>query len=85
MDDDIRETLEDCYQFMSYNSEFKEQEVIKFERILKWVDANRFTGERLNSHRKDFKTFVDEHDRRRGSNWHEAFPELTYFYELCDD
>ena len=85
MDDDMRETLEDSYQFMSYNKEFNHAEVVKFERLLKWVDANRFTGERLNSHRKDFKTFVDEHDRRRGSNWHEAFPELTYFYELCDD
>ena len=31
----------------------------------------------------NFKTFVDEHDRRRGTNWHDAFPELTYFYELC--
>jgi hypothetical protein len=84
MDDDMRETLEDSYQFMSYNSEFNHAEVVKFERLLKWVDANRFTGERLNSHRKDFKTFVDEHDRRRGTNWHDAFPELTYFYELCD-
>ena len=85
MDDNIRNTLEDSYQFMKENSEFKEQEVIKFERILKWVDANRFSGDRLNSNRKDFKIFVDEHDRRRNTNWHEAFPELTYFYELCDD
>jgi organic radical activating enzyme len=85
MDDNIRNTLEDSYQFMKENSEFKEQEVIKFERILKWVDANRFSGDRLNSNRKDFKIFVDEHDRRRNTNWHEAFPELKYFYELCDD
>ena len=55
----MRETLEDSYQFMSYNKEFNHAEVVKFERLLKWVDANRFTGERLNSHRKDFKTFVD--------------------------
>ena len=84
MDDNLRNMLEDSYQFMKENSEFKQQEVIKFERVLKWVDANRFSGERLNSHRKDFKTFVDEHDRRRNTNWHESFPELTYFYELCD-
>ena len=85
MDDNLRNMLEDSYQFMKENSEFKQQEVIKFERVLKWVDANRFSGERLNSHRKDFKIFVDEHDRRRDTNWHDAFPELTYFYELCDD
>ncbi len=84
MDDNIRNTLEDSYQFMKENSEFKEQEVIKFERILKWVDANRFSGERLNSHRRDFKIFVDEHDKRRGTDWHDAFPELKYFYKLCD-
>jgi hypothetical protein len=80
----MRDMLEDSYQFMVENSEFNEAEVIKFERVLKWVDNNRYTGERLNRHRRDFKTFVDEHDKRRGSNWHDAFPELKYFYELCD-
>jgi organic radical activating enzyme len=84
MDDKMRDMLEDSYQFMVENSEFNEAEVIKFERVLKWVDNNRYTGERLNRHRRDFKTFVDEHDKRRGSNWHDAFPELKYFYELCD-
>ena len=34
MDDDMRETLEDSYQFMSYNSEFNHAEVVKFERLV---------------------------------------------------
>jgi hypothetical protein len=34
-------------------------------------------------HRNDFAIFVDEHDRRRGTNFLETFPELKEFYELC--
>ena len=30
--------------------------------------------------REDFVKFVDEHDKRRGTNFLETFPELTNFY-----
>jgi len=33
--------------------------------------------------RKDFVTFVDEHDRRRGTNFLKTFPEMEKFYNLC--
>ena len=33
--------------------------------------------------RKDFVIFVDEHDRRRGTNFLKTFPEMEKFYNLC--
>ena len=38
---------------------------------------------RNKNNRRDFKIFVDEHDRRRGTNFLETFPELTEFYNHC--
>lgn len=64
---------------------FNSGEFSKFERVLKWVETNRFTGEELRLHRKDFRKFVDEHDNRRGTNFAATFPELKYFYEMCND
>jgi hypothetical protein len=36
-----------------------------------------------NIRRKDFAIFVDEHDRRRGTNFLKTFPEMEKFYTLC--
>jgi hypothetical protein len=36
-----------------------------------------------NMHRKDFAIFIDEHDRRRGTNFAETFPELVEFHQAC--
>ncbi len=33
--------------------------------------------------RKDFVIFVDEHDKRRGTNFLETFPEMEEFYNFC--
>ena len=33
--------------------------------------------------RKDFVAFVDEHDKRRGTNFLETFPEMEKFYNYC--
>ncbi len=56
----------------------------KFERTVNWIANNRYTGEQLELHRNDFRKFVTEHDKRRGSNFIEAFPELRGFYEGTD-
>ena len=36
-----------------------------------------------NAHRRNFAIFVDEHDRRRGTDFLGTFPELADFYDLC--
>lgn len=33
--------------------------------------------------RRDFAIFVDEHDKRRGTNFLKTFPEMTDFYNFC--
>ncbi len=33
--------------------------------------------------RRDFKAFVDEHDRRRNTSFLSSFPEMQEFYNLC--
>ena len=35
------------------------------------------------TNRKDFVRFIDEHDRRRGTDFKKTFPELVDFYFFC--
>jgi organic radical activating enzyme len=62
---------------------FSTVEYEKLKRVLDWVKINRYTGQELIDHRKDFALFVDEHDRRRSTSFHTAFPELKNFYNKC--
>ena len=66
-------------------NKFNTTEYMKFKRVVEWVENSRYTGEKLASNRRDFARFVDEHDRRRKTNWHTAFPELKEFYNMCKD
>jgi organic radical activating enzyme len=38
---------------------------------------------KITTNRKDFIKFVDEHDRRRGTNFLRTFPEMQDFYHFC--
>jgi hypothetical protein len=89
LDDDHLDTMYDCLDFMKQNTKnwnfkyFSDTDVTKWERVIKWVESNRFTGDRLLENRVDFLRFVDEHDKRRGTNFLRTFPELTDFYNKC--
>ena len=68
---------------------FWPHEVEKLKRIY-WVTQNEANRTRdaaaehkRNMHRRDFALFVDEHDRRRGTDFAKTFPELMDFYSLC--
>ena len=39
--------------------------------------------ETLNKTRRDFYNFITAHDKRRGTNFQETFPELVDFYNDC--
>jgi organic radical activating enzyme len=61
------------------NRGFFEHEADKLKRIYniaKDIPENEWT----NVNRKNFITFVDEHDRRRGTNFLETFPEFSGIY-----
>jgi organic radical activating enzyme len=56
-----------------------ETETRKIKRIYDWSYSD-ITEEELVRDRNNFITFVDEHDRRRGTNFLKTFPELEEFY-----
>jgi organic radical activating enzyme len=64
---------------------FHEHEAERMKRIYEMVKNHpKSPDEAYNDHnRKNFKIFVDEHDRRRGTNFLETFPEMENFYRTC--
>jgi len=89
LDDIMLDNLQDLVYYVQTNTSdtdicmFNSGESTKFERVYDWCKTSRFTGEELKRNRIDFVNFIDEHDRRRNTNWHTAFPELEYFYKEC--
>jgi MoaA/NifB/PqqE/SkfB family radical SAM enzyme len=55
-----------------------EVEITKIKRIYDWVISE--PDEDFSQDKMDFISFVDEHDKRRGTNFLKTFPELTEFY-----
>jgi MoaA/NifB/PqqE/SkfB family radical SAM enzyme len=61
---------------------FKDYEIQRMERNLAWMSETQ-TSERLARDRADFYRFFSEHDRRRGTDFLETFPEMTEFWNEC--
>jgi organic radical activating enzyme len=59
---------------------FYENEIYKLRRIYNIIKAEIDSGNDNTTNRKDFVLFVDEHDRRRGTNFLETYPQLTQMY-----
>jgi hypothetical protein len=55
------------------------------ERLYYVARDERTEFNELNRNRKDFAIFVDEHDKRRGTNFTETFPEMEEFYRMCKE
>jgi uncharacterized protein YacL (UPF0231 family) len=84
--------VEEQIQFMEDNKEgntpgteytgFYDHEIYKLIRIANIIktEFKNPTNSKNSIQRKDFVIFVDEHDRRRGTNFLETFPELAQMY-----
>jgi organic radical activating enzyme len=59
---------------------FTKTEYDKLERVVRWIEHNRYQDNMLRLNRNDFVRFVDQHDERRGTNFLETFPELEKDY-----
>ena len=60
---------------------FHDHEIYKLKRIYNVVVAEMASNTAsLTTNRKDFIAFVDEHDKRRGTNFIETFPEFVEMY-----
>jgi hypothetical protein len=65
-------------EFTNDNYGFSNVEIQKIKRIYDYaISEGDFN---LDQNRKDFVIFVDELDKRRGTNFLETFPELKEFY-----
>jgi organic radical activating enzyme len=66
------------------NRGFYDTEAEKLKRIYTMAkDSIDHPNEWLDTNRRDFAIFVDEHDVRRGTDFVETFPELESFYNVC--
>lgn len=61
---------------------FSDVEVEKIRRISDWMRAPT-DADKQAVDRHDFYQFFSEHDRRRGTNFLETFPEMGGFWETC--
>ena len=66
---------------------FFDFEIAKLERFIEFIKSPKHEDEHydLETTRKDFYHFVNEHDRRRGTDFKSTFPELLGFYEMCKE
>jgi hypothetical protein len=64
-----------------YYKGFYDFEIEKMERFIKYLISGK--KDNINECRKDFSIFIDEYDRRRGTDFKQTFPELVPFYEEC--
>jgi organic radical activating enzyme len=62
---------------------FSESETERMKRIYELFINRDQSSQDLN--RRNFRAFVDEHDRRRGTNFLETFPKMAAFYSLCGE
>ena len=69
--------------YATANKGFFEYEADKLKRVYNLVKDGHNENEHTNLNRKNFVIFVDEHDRRRGTNFLQTFPELGQFYDSC--
>ncbi len=84
--EDYHEMMESHIRFMEDNKDertgFLDTEINKMKRVLDWMKQPISTGV-MKSYRTNFYMFFTEHDRRRGTDFLGAFPEMEDFWELC--
>jgi hypothetical protein len=59
---------------------FKDYEVQRLRRDIAWM---REGTDNVEQKQADFYRFFSEHDRRRGTNFLETFPEMKSFWQEC--
>ena len=63
---------------------YSDIEIHKIKRIYDWKVTNWMDKEKhVKNYQYNFYRYVTEHDKRRGTNFIETFPELESFYNKC--
>jgi organic radical activating enzyme len=92
-DSSLRNSLDSALKFLQENQVvesgqgFLPIELMRFQRVVGFLQSSNIDdpGFHLETARKDFVAFVDEHDRRRKTNFAETFPQLLGFYKSISD
>lgn len=63
--------------------DFFEHEVHRFERIYKLFEDHIKKNLHIEQNQKDFAAFIEEHDKRRGTDFQNTFPEMNEFLQKC--
>ena len=71
--------MNSCCVTTDISKGFYKSEIQKLERLIAVFKSQTSSS----VDRKDFAAFVDEHDKRRGTNFLKTFPEMKDFYDLC--
>ena len=82
--------LDDSFEhyFLDHIKVFEENkftlpEINNVKRLYSIYKNRKKNGDKLITGRKDFVRFVDEHDKRRQTNFLNTFPEMEDFYYMC--
>jgi hypothetical protein len=63
---------------------FKDFELARLDRDIAWMrEGQRMDPVKLQQHRADFYRFFAEHDRRRGTDFLQTFPEMRSWWNEC--
>jgi len=81
---DYGERVDDILAEVKRTPEATQLELIKLTRIRSMM-RTPWPEKKLRVTRADFFRFFSEHDRRRGTNFLETFPEMADFWETCRD
>jgi hypothetical protein len=63
---------------------FKDYEVQRLQRVIDWMrEGSKLDPDYVKMQKANFYKFFNEHDRRRGTNFILAFPEMVDFWKEC--
>jgi len=65
------------------STKFSDLEYERFRRVRDYFATKTYSEERILEGRKDFYNWFTEYDKRRDVNFLETFPEMTTFFEEC--
>lgn len=92
LSDEYKTYMDSALQYMRDNSidkvedGFRDFEVARLARFVEHMKTEpSLSHGDIEVARADFYHFFNEHDKRRGTNLLETFPELENFYRLCED
>jgi hypothetical protein len=74
--DNLDDERKDAFTTMEYE---------RFRRVVDYMDSTNYDPAKVMQGRIDFWRFFNEHDKRRNTNFKEAFPEMSNFFDLCKD